>query len=70
MIKRNKIHIGKLLRYTEGDESWLGIVREIDESGEPDNDCDGFWLYFLADGDRGFIYYKYDMDTVTEIESA
>ena len=56
MIKRNEIHIGKLLRYTEGDESWLGFVREIDESGEPDNNFEEYWLYLLADESTGLNY--------------
>ena len=63
MLKREDIHIGKLLRYelhtNVRQESFVVIVTHTEH--------DGFWINF-HDGDKIFVWYKYDLDKYEPLE--
>lgn len=63
MLKRKDIHIGKLLRYdlhtNARQESFIVIVVDMN--------TDGFWINF-HDGDRYYVWYKFDMGKYKALE--
>ena len=63
MLKREDIHIGKLLRYdlhtNVRQESFIVVVTLLDE--------DGFWIHF-HDGDKAYVWYKYDLGKYEPVE--
>jgi len=61
MVKREDIHIGKLLRFDlhRPHQSFIGIVTFLD--------LDGFWIHF-HDGDKLYVWYKYDLGDYTPLE--
>ena len=63
MLKKDDIHIGKLLRFdihtNVRHESYIGIVTYVD--------LDGFYVQF-HDGDKLYAWYKYDLGRYKALE--
>ena len=63
MLTESDIHVGKLLRYdlhtNVRQESFVGIVTHTEQ--------DGFWIHF-HDGDKIFVWYKYDLHKYEPLE--